>query len=123
MNNDIACTLRRATSELWSEVHQSFSTVGERVSDKIGNIAQLEQKILAERVKLGVRTRWEQGKWKGDVPPYGYDYNLETDRLEMNEKEARPRSLRVRVVACLGTGLVAVDSGSPPNALYILTPI
>ncbi|MHA1949139.1 MAG: recombinase family protein [Candidatus Thorarchaeota archaeon] len=63
--------------------------MGECVFNMMGNFAQMEQRMLVERVKLGLRRRWEQGKWKGGVPPYGYDYNLETERLEVNEEEAK----------------------------------
>jgi hypothetical protein len=63
--------------------------MGECVFNMMGNFAQMEQRMLVERVKLGLRRRWEQGKWKGGVPPYGYDYNLETEKLEVNEEEAK----------------------------------
>jgi site-specific DNA recombinase len=62
--------------------------MGECVFNMMGNFAQMEQRMLVERVKLGLRRRWEQGKWKGGVPPYGYDYNRETEKLEVNEDEA-----------------------------------
>lgn len=63
--------------------------MGECMFNMMGNFAQLEHGMLVERVKLGLRRRWEQGKWKGGVPPYGYDYNRETEKLEVNEEEAK----------------------------------
>jgi site-specific DNA recombinase len=63
--------------------------MGECMFNLMGNFAQLEQGMLVERVKLGLRRRWEQGKWKGGDPPYGYDYNRETEKLEVNEEEAK----------------------------------
>ncbi|MCK4442960.1 MAG: recombinase family protein, partial [Thermoplasmata archaeon] len=63
--------------------------MGECMFNMMGNFAQLEHGMLVERVKLGLRRRWEQGKWKGGVPPYGYDYNLETEKLDVNEEEAK----------------------------------
>jgi site-specific DNA recombinase len=63
--------------------------MGECMFNMMGNFAQLEHGLLVERVKLGLRRRWEQGKWKGGVPPYGYDYNRETEKLEVNEEEAK----------------------------------
>lgn len=63
--------------------------IGECVFNMMGNFAQLEHKTMIERINLGLRRRWEQGKWKGGVPPYGYDYNKKTERLEVKEEEAK----------------------------------
>ncbi|TET89757.1 MAG: recombinase family protein [Methanomassiliicoccales archaeon] len=63
--------------------------IGECVFNMMGNFAQLEHKTTMERINLGLRRRWEQGKWKEGVPPFGYDYNKETEKLEVNEEEAR----------------------------------
>lgn len=63
--------------------------IGECVFNMMGNFAQLEHKTMMERINLGLRRRWEQGKWKGGVPPFGYDYNKKTEKLEVNEEEAK----------------------------------
>lgn len=51
--------------------------------------AQLERDLLLERSRAGMEARWNEGKWKGGVPPYGYDYDKNTGFLTVNKNEAR----------------------------------
>lgn len=43
---------------------------------------------LSHRVKLGLKERAKQGKFKASVPPYGYKMNPHTNQLEVDEKTA-----------------------------------
>ncbi len=61
---------------------------GEFVVGMIGLMATLERKMIAMRVRLGLRTRAKRGLWHGGPVPYGYAYDRDTGRLVRNEPEA-----------------------------------
>ncbi len=50
--------------------------------------AKEEYLKLSHRVKLGLKERAKQGKYKASVPPYGYKMNTHTNQLEVDEKTA-----------------------------------
>ena len=50
--------------------------------------AQLEREKIKERMIMGKEARAKEGKFNGGTEPIGYDYNIITDMLEVNEYEA-----------------------------------
>lgn len=50
--------------------------------------AQLEREKIKERMIMGKEARAKEGLWNGGTEPIGYDYNILTDMLEVNEYEA-----------------------------------
>ena len=48
--------------------------------------AQLEREQIKERLMMGLDARAKDGKWRGGTPPFGYDY--ENDTLRINEHDA-----------------------------------
>lgn len=50
--------------------------------------AKEENLKLSHRVKLGLKERAKQGKYKASVPPYGYKMNPHTNQLEVDERTA-----------------------------------
>ena len=54
----------------------------------IGLLATLERKMIAMRVKMGLRTSARNGLWHGGPVPYGYTYDAETGKLVANPEEA-----------------------------------
>lgn len=50
--------------------------------------AQLEREKIKERMIMGKEARAKEGKFNGGTEPIGYDYNILTDMLEINEYEA-----------------------------------
>ena len=51
--------------------------------------AQLEREMITERMSMGMEARMKEGKWRGGAQiPFGYDYDLEKEKLTVNEYEA-----------------------------------
>lgn len=71
--------------------------------------AQLEREQIKERMGMGKEARAKEGKWHGgSTPPIGYDYDIPTDMLLINEYEA----IQVRELFDLflkGTSLRAIE--------------
>lgn len=69
---------------------ESFDTstaIGMAMVGLLAVFAELERKKINERMAEGREGRIKEGKWKGGLPPSGYDYNKETGYLEVNEYE------------------------------------
>lgn len=66
------------------------SYLGKFVLSLFGSIAQLERDTFMERSRLGKLRRAKEGYYSGAQPcKFGYNYNPETKKLEINEKEAK----------------------------------
>ena len=53
-----------------------------------GIFAEMERDSIVTQLKGGMAQRAKEGKWNGGPAPIGYDYNYETQMLEVNDKEA-----------------------------------
>lgn len=73
-------------------VSESFDTstpVGRAVLGLLAVFAQLEREQIKERMVMGKDARAKEGKWGGGSSvPIGYDYNQDTQELEINDYEA-----------------------------------
>lgn len=70
-----------------TEPFDTSTPVGRYLLGQFGLIAEFERTTLLERSKAGRLKRAREGKWWGRAP-LGYDYDVETGRLVLNEKEA-----------------------------------
>ena len=78
-------------------VTQNFSTatsMGRLVLHILLSFAQFEREIIAERTRDKIAATRRKGKWCGGMPLLGYDVNLRTTQLLVNEAEAE----RVRAI-------------------------
>ena len=72
-----------------TEPFDTSTHMGKFVLSLFGSIAQLERDTFLERSKMGRMRRAKEGFYSGSNPAkFGYQYNHETQRLEINEKEA-----------------------------------
>jgi len=62
---------------------------GEFVINLMGLLAQLEKRVTQQRVKCAMYEMARQGKFHGGPTPFGYDYDVETQRLVINSEEAK----------------------------------
>jgi site-specific DNA recombinase len=78
-------------------VTQNFSTatsMGRLVLHILLSFAQFEREIIAERTRDKIAATRRKGKWCGGMPLLGYDVDLRTTQLLINEAEAE----RVRAI-------------------------
>ena len=78
-------------------VTQNFSTatsMGRLVLHILLSFAQFEREIIAERTRDKIAATRRKGKWCGGMPLLGYDVDLRTTKLVVNEQEAE----RVRAI-------------------------
>src|SRR6266849_2320133 len=78
-------------------VTQHFNTatsLGRLVLNILLSFAQFEREIIAERTRDKIAATRRKGKWCGGMPLLGYDVDLRTTRLVVNEEEAE----RVRAI-------------------------
>ena len=71
--------------------NESFDTstpFGRAMLGILAVFAELERERIKERTADGRKGRAEEGKWRGSIPPTGYDYNKVTGFLEINKYEA-----------------------------------
>lgn len=68
-----------------------------------GAVAEYERRLTLERSKIGIRARAREGKWKGGKTPYGYKYNKDTEKLEINQEEANTVKQIFKLYLELGT--------------------
>ncbi len=72
-----------------TEPFDTTNYLGKFVLSLFGSIAELERNTFIERSKAGRLRRYREGYYSGTTPcKFGYNYNKETKKLEINEKEA-----------------------------------
>jgi len=71
-----------------TERFDSTTADGRLIIHMMGALAEHERQITLERSKIGIRARAREGKWKGGKTPFGYQYNSDTEKLEINQEEA-----------------------------------
>ena len=72
-----------------TEPFDTSNYLGKFVLSLFGSIAELERNTFMERSKLGKMRRAKEGYYSGSSPArFGYIYNKETKKIEVNEKEA-----------------------------------
>lgn len=67
----------------------STTTLGKIVTSILSGFSQIELENLTERVRMGVRARFKEGKWKGGTTPYGYLYVPKSGILVVDKNEAK----------------------------------
>lgn len=72
-----------------TEPFDTSDSMGKFTATVLGSIAQLERDILVERAKMGVLRSVKEGHYMASVPLYGYKYNRQTKKLEIDPKESR----------------------------------
>src|SRR5579862_3520870 len=73
-------------------VTQQFNTtssLGRLTLNILLSFAQFEREIIGERTRDKMSAARRKGKWVGGTPVLGYDVDLGSGRLVVNEKEAR----------------------------------
>jgi site-specific DNA recombinase len=90
-----------------TEMFDTTSAMGRFFIMIVGAMAQWERENLAERVKLGMTRRHEEGQRNGAKPPYGY--NLIDGALVVNEEEAKWVRFIFDSYASKGRRTIAVD--------------
>jgi site-specific DNA recombinase len=71
------------------ETLDTSTAIGRTVFQMLGLVSEWERDTIIERTKAGRLQRYREGRWGPGNPPYGYDYNRETKKLQINEEEAR----------------------------------
>lgn len=64
------------------------SAMGRAFLGIAASFSQLEREQIKERMTMGKQAKIKDGFWIGTVPPFGYDYDKKTKRLEVNEDDA-----------------------------------
>jgi len=72
-----------------TETFDTSTPMGKYMLQNLGSIAELEREMIRERTLEGQIKYLKEGNWKGGITPYGYDYNKETHKLEINKEEAK----------------------------------
>lgn len=71
-----------------TENFSTSSSLGKAMIGFLAVFAQLEKDKINERTIMGKEARAKEGKWSGgSAEPAGYDYNVATGELEVNEYE------------------------------------
>ncbi|MBU1164780.1 recombinase family protein [Patescibacteria group bacterium] len=71
-----------------TENFETATPMGKYMLQNMGAIAELEREMIRERTISGQIRYRKEGNWCSSIPPYGYNYNKETHKLEINEGEA-----------------------------------
>jgi len=95
------------------------TALGRTVFQMFGLVAEGERETIAERTKSGRQQRYKQGCWASGKAPYGYFYNKDTKKLEIDETKA-PIIRRMFHEYAGGNSLVQVlnglnRDGTPPR--------
>jgi len=69
-----------------SENFDTSTPFGRAMIGILAVFAQLEREQIKERMSMGAEARAKEGKWRGGIIPYGYDYK--NGMLTVNEFEA-----------------------------------
>ncbi|CEG29604.1 recombinase family protein [Bacillus sp. B-jedd] len=77
------CKFKSAT-----EVYDTTTAMGRMFITIVAALAQWERENTGERVSMGFHEKTRQGKYPLNFRPYGYDLNLKTGELTINNEEA-----------------------------------
>lgn len=72
-----------------TEQFDASSAIGSAMLRIIMVFAQLESEITAERIHAVLTFKASEGEWTGGQPPYGYQYDIETKEITVNEMESQ----------------------------------
>lgn len=72
-----------------TEPFDTSTPMGSFMISLLGSIAQLERDMLIERTKMGILKSVREGHYRASEPLYGYKYNRETKKLEINPEESK----------------------------------
>lgn len=78
------CKFKSAT-----EVYDTTTAMGRMFITIVAALAQWERENLGERISFGFAEKARQGKYPLNFRPIGYDLNLKTGELTINEEEAK----------------------------------
>lgn len=79
----------KVTFVSYNEQFDTSSAMGEAMLKIILVFAELERNITSERVSAVMLSRAAEGKYNGSGLPYGYTYDRENGRFEVNPAEAQ----------------------------------
>jgi len=71
------------------ETIDTSTSIGKTVFQVLGLVAEWEREAIVERTTAGRLQRYREGYWGPGVVLYGYRYNRETKKLEIDEPQAR----------------------------------
>lgn len=71
-----------------TEPFDTSDSVGKFMLSVLGSMAQLKRDTFMERAKMGILRSVKEGQYMGSVPLYGYEYNRQTKKLEIDPKES-----------------------------------
>ena len=71
-----------------TEPFNTSTTMGKFMLQLFASFAELERNVFLERSEMGRLERLKKGYPWGGKPPFGYNYNQEKGKLEINEAEA-----------------------------------
>lgn len=72
-----------------TEQFDTSSAIGSAMLRIIMVFAQLESEMTAERIHAVLTFKASEGEWTGGQPPYGYQYDIETKEITVNEMESQ----------------------------------
>jgi site-specific DNA recombinase len=71
------------------ETLDTSTAMGRTVFQMLGLVSEWERDTFIERSKAGRIQRYKEGCWGPGRPPFGYTYNRETRKLDINQEQAR----------------------------------
>lgn len=71
-----------------SQIYDTNNLEQELFLNISASIGHFERKKIKERAKMGIDALKDGGEWTGGTPPFGYQYNPASKRLEINPNEA-----------------------------------
>lgn len=74
--------------ESMNEKFDTSTSFGRAMVGILAVFAQLEREQIKERMSMGIEARIKEGKWRGGIVPFGYDYEPALNKLVINEYEA-----------------------------------
>ncbi|MEM3448057.1 MAG: recombinase family protein [Nitrososphaerota archaeon] len=73
-----------------TEPFDTSTPTGRAMLYSLGTFAEWQREVTLEARNEGMVKAVKDGKWVGSgIPPYGYDFDTETQRLKINEDEAK----------------------------------
>lgn len=75
------------TLNFQKESIDTSTPIGRMVFQILGLVAEWERETIVERTKSGRMQRYKQGCWAAGRPLYGYLYNKDTKKLEIDESK------------------------------------